>query len=70
MVCLFACLFWASSIAIARGDSSSIAIARGDSRCKETSKTSTLDFKEVYKELVNQNEIPVTMTAAKEDLNN
>ena len=43
---------------------------RGDSRCKETSKTSTLDFKEVYKELVNQNEIPVKMTAAKEDLNN
>ena len=29
-----------------------------------------LNYKEVYKELVNQNEIPIKMTATKEDLKN
>ena len=32
-------------------------------------KKSTLDYKEVYDELVNQNEIPMKRTATKEDLN-
>ena len=45
-------------------------MARVSSRCKETSKKSTLDYMEVYDELVNQNEIPIKMTATKEDLNN
>ena len=34
------------------------------------SKKSTLDYKEVHGELVNQNEIKIKMTARKEDLNN
>ena len=46
-----------------------IAMTRGGSRRKEISKKSTLDYKEVYGELVNQNEIPIKMTATKEDLN-
>ena len=45
-------------------------MARGGSRYKEISKKSTLDYMEVYDELVNQNEIPIKMTATKEDLNN
>ena len=44
-------------------------MARGGSRRKEISKKSTLNYKEVYDELVNQNEIPIKMTATKEDLN-
>ena len=44
-------------------------MARGGSRRKEISKKSTLDYKKVYEELVNQNEIPIKMTATKEDLN-
>ena len=60
LFCLFACLFWASCVAM----------ARGGSRRKETSKKSILDYKEVYDELVNQNEIPTKMTATKEDRNN
>ena len=46
-----------------------IAMTRGGSRRKEISKKSTLDYKEVYDQLVNQNEIPIKMTATKEDLN-
>ena len=42
---------------------------RGGSGRKEISKKSTLHYKEVYEELVNQNEIPIKMTATKEDLN-
>ena len=42
---------------------------RGGSRHKEMRKKSTLDYKEVYDELVNQNEIPMKRTATKEDLN-
>ena len=42
---------------------------RGGSRRKEISKKSALHYKEVYEELVNQNEIPIKMTATKEDLN-
>ena len=45
-------------------------MARGGSRHKVISKKSTLDYKEVYDELVNQNEIPIKMKATKEDLNN
>ena len=45
-------------------------MARGDSRHKVISKKSTLDYKEVYDELVNQNEISIKMKATKEDLNN
>ena len=37
-------------------------------RCKETSKKSTLNYKEVYDKLVNKNEIPIKMTATKEEL--
>ena len=48
----------------------SVAIGRDGSRRKEISKKSTLDYKEVYDELVNQNENPIKMTATKEDLNN
>ena len=44
-------------------------MARGGSRRKEISKKSTLNYKEVYDELVNQNEIPIKMIATKEDLN-
>ena len=47
-----------------------VAMGRGGSRRKLISKKSTLDYKEVYAELVNQNEIPIKMTAAREDLNN
>ena len=39
----------------------------GVSRSKETGKKSTLDYKEMYDELVNQNEIPIKMTATKEE---
>ena len=46
-----------------------IAMTRGGSRRKDISKKSTLDYKEVYDQLVNQNEIPIKMTATKEDLN-
>ena len=45
-------------------------MARGVSRRKEISKKSTLDYKEVYDELVNKNEISIKMTVTKEDLNN
>ena len=41
-----------------------------DIRRKGTSKKSTLGYKEVYEELVNQNEILIKMTATKKDLNN
>ena len=44
-------------------------MARGGSRRKEISKKSTLHCKEVYDEVVNQNEIPIKMIATKEDLN-
>ena len=44
-------------------------MARGGSRSKEMSKKSTLNYKEMHDELVNQNEIPIKMTATKEDLN-
>ena len=45
-------------------------MARGGSRRKETSKKSTLNYKEVYDDLVNQNNIAIKMTiATKEDLN-
>ena len=44
-------------------------MARGGSRRKEISKKLTLNYKEVYDELVNQNEIPIKMIATKEDLN-
>ena len=44
-------------------------MARGGLRRKEISKKATLDYKEVYDELVNQNEIPIKMIATKEDLN-
>ena len=44
-------------------------MARGGSRRKEISKKSTLDYKKVYEELVNQNELSIKMTATKEDLN-
>ena len=47
----------------------SVELVRGGSRRKEISKKSTLNYKEVYDELVNQNEIPIKMTATKEDLN-
>ena len=47
-----------------------VAMGRGGSRRKLISKKSTLDYKKVYAELVNQNEIPIKMTAAREDLNN
>ena len=50
-------------------DTSGGEMARGGSRRKEISKKSTLNYKEVYDELVNQNEIPIKMTATKEDLN-
>ena len=42
-------------------------MAIGGSRRKETSKKSTLDYREVYDELVNQNEIAIKMTATKEE---
>ena len=44
-------------------------MARGGSKRKEISKKSTLDCKEVYDEVVNQNEISIKMIATKEDLN-
>ena len=44
-------------------------MARGGSRRKEISKKSTLNYKEVYDELVNQNKIAIKMRARKEDLN-
>ena len=47
-----------------------VAMGRGGSRRKQISKKSTLDYKEVYAELVNQNEIPIKMTPAREDPNN
>ena len=37
-------------------------MARDGSRRKGTSKESNLDYKEVYNELGNQNEIPIKMT--------
>ena len=37
-------------------------------RCRERSKKSTLNYKEVYDKLVNQNEFPIKMTATKEEL--
>ena len=45
-------------------------MGRGSSRREERSKEWTLYYKEVYDELVNQNEIPFKMTATKEDVNN
>ena len=45
-------------------------MARGGSRRKETNKKSALDYKEVYDEVVNQSEIPIKMTATKDNLNN
>ena len=45
-------------------------MARGGSRRKGTNKKSALDYKEVYDELVNQSEIPIKMTATKDNLNN
>ena len=48
----------------------SVAMARGGLRCKEISRKSTWDYKEVYDKFVNQNDIPIKMAATKEDLNN
>ena len=45
-------------------------MARGSLMREVTSKKSTLNQKEVYEKLVNQNEIPIKMTATKEDLSN
>ena len=45
-------------------------MARGSLIREVTSKKSTLNQKEVYEKLVNQNEIPIKMTATKEDLSN
>ena len=45
-------------------------MTRGGSRRKQISKKPILNYKEMYDELMNQNEIPIKMTATKEDLNN
>ena len=45
-------------------------MVRGSLIREVTSKKSTLNQKEVYEKLVNQNEIPIKMTATKEDLSN
>ena len=42
-------------------------MARGGSKRKEISKKSTLDCKEVYDEVVSQNEISIKMIATKEE---
>ena len=46
-----------------------IEMARSGSRHKDISKKPTLDYKEVYEELVNQNQIPIKMTETKKALN-
>ena len=45
-----------------------VAMRGSVSRRKEISKKSTLDYKEMHDELVNQNEIQIKLAAAKEDM--
>ena len=45
-------------------------MTRSGSRRKQINKKPILNYKEMYDELMNQNEIPIKMIATKEDLNN
>ena len=45
-----------------------VAMRGSVSRRKEISKKSTLDYKEMHDELVNQNEIQIKLAATKEDM--